>query len=174
MHHEEARYGVECQRVDASGASNPVSLDLAKSYLEVDYPDKDEVIRLLLDAALDKVETDCGISITPKTITLQAEYWVGVHKLPYGPVRSIESVTTLPDNVLVSTNGLTPINARAPYGLMAVYTAGMTTVPYALKLAILKEAATQFEVRENIAIGTISSKIPGTYESYIAAYRQTV
>lgn len=174
MQYETARYGLNWILEDAPGVSNPVGLDLAKSYLEIDYPDKDEVIQLLLDAALEKVEGDCGISITPKTVTLTAEYWVGQHKLPYGPVKSIESVTTLPDNVLVSTNGLTPINARAPYGLMAVYKTGMTKVPYDLKLAILKEAATQFEVRENIALGTISSKIPGTYESYIARYRETI
>lgn len=174
MHYEDARYGLTFTFEDASGASNPVSLDLAKSYLEIDYPDKDEVIELILDAALERVEGDCGISITPKKVTLRAEYWVGQHKLPYGPVTSIESVSTLPDNMALAINGLTLPNTRAPYGLMAVYSAGMISVPYGLKLAILKEAATQFEVRENIAIGTISSKIPGTYESYIARYRETV
>lgn len=153
----------------------PVSLSDAKAQCRVDFDDDDTLLTGLITAAREAIEHYCNISIVPKTITLTLEateqlesifaqpYQVreamNVFELPYGPVQSVTSVTSIGNDgsVIDCTLGqdywLTGVLFKtikitnAFFNNILVYQTGYPKVPQALKLAILNEVDYRYENR---------------------------
>lgn len=170
-------YGRLIDRVPATDAVYPVNILRLKELLAIDFTDHDELLMELVRAATLRVEEDCGISLIPCQVTLSYQYYVGEYPIPFGPVVGTPTIATQEIDAVVSGTGrLVKLKAVAPEGVELSYTAGYEEgkVPQMLQMAILKEAATLYETRTNVAVGTIASVIPGTYQQYIAPYKTFV
>jgi len=167
---------------EAYVGQEPVTLDDAKRHLRVDFDDDDLYISALITASRQAIEKFCSISLVAKTVTLtvqadeqqksvfsqpfQVREQFNQFELPYGPVRSVSSVTS------IDTDGMTILvcSLNSDYFLIGksfqtikisnnfsnnilVYTvgygpdAGATPVPPQLWLAILNELAYRYESR---------------------------
>src|SRR5215207_9609458 len=75
-----------------TGTTEPVTLDEIKSWLKIQGTDEDDLLYMLRTSCRKEIEQYLGVSIVQKEITLEADLayeW----ELPYGPVRTIDSVT---------------------------------------------------------------------------------
>lgn len=167
---------------EAYVGQEPVTLDDAKRHLRVDFDDDDSYISALITSSRQAIEKFCSISLVAKTVTLtvqadeqqksvfsqpfQVREQFNQFELPYGPVRSVSSVTS------IDTDGMTILvcSLNSDYFLIGksfqtikisnnfsnnilVYTvgygpdAGATPVPPQLWLAILNELAYRYESR---------------------------
>lgn len=154
----------------------PVSLADVKAHLRVDFTDDDALLTAMITAARQAIEDYCHISLVPKTITLtvesnntptsifsqpfQVRESLTSFELPYGPVQSVNSVTS------IDSDGQTVISCalNTDYYLsgvafktikitnqftnnILVYTVGYSTLPGPLRLAILNEMAYRYDLR---------------------------
>lgn len=168
-------------------SQEPVTLAQAKAQCRVDFSDDDDYISTLITQCRAAIESYCNISIVLKTCTVtisnncippylnrynSISRWdyafYGIHsasqwfELPYGPVRTVTSVT------MTDNNSITVLTADTDYFLrgtlfkemrinnwggtaLVVYYAGYTDVPNDLKLAILNEIAFRYEMRGDTA-----------------------
>lgn len=70
----------------------PMTVDEAKQWLNVDYDDQDEVIASIIKAARLKIEKRCGISIAMKQYRIKFARFDGNVELANPPVVSVDSV----------------------------------------------------------------------------------
>lgn len=168
----------DVDKTESYSGQEPVTLADAKRHLRVDFNDDDALITAMIVAARKAIENFCHISLVPKTITLwlkanevpQSNYMqpfqvreqFNEFELPYGPVASVDSVTS------IDSDGTTIINCvlNSDYYVtgksyksikisnnftnnVVVYEAGYAagTVPPELWLAILNELAYRYEYR---------------------------
>lgn len=156
-------------------ATEVVSAAEAKLFCKVTGTGDDTVFAYLIKQARENLEMYCGVSIAEKTLT--AEYTKlpknGIIALPYGPVKSVTSVTldyedpdtadeilTVDEDYYVSKQPWTEIriltSAISGYCTLKVeyivgYGAtGCPPLPYPLKVAMMKEILTEYYIRENI------------------------
>lgn len=166
----------DVDKQETYSGTEPVSLAEAKAHLRVDFADDDSLISSLITAARQAIEHYCGISIVAKTITLTLEaseqlksifaqpYQVreayNEFELPYGPVSSVSSVTSIgsdnstvivcqlgSDYYLTGVKFLTIKISNNFANNILVYQTGYATVPEALKLAIKNEVMYRYEER---------------------------
>lgn len=86
------RHSIISVSFSETGTTEPVTLDEIKSWIRVQGTDEDSVLYLLRTSCRKELEQYLGISIVQKEITLEHDSgfeW----ELPYGPVRTIDSVT---------------------------------------------------------------------------------
>ena len=157
-------------------ATEPVSSAEAKLFCKVTGTGDDTLFTMLIKQARENLEQYCGISIAEKTLTAEWDRLPknGIIALPYGPIKSISSVTlkyedsTEADTTLTLNDDYYTIKSpwdelRVSYvsswtraRLRVVYVAGYGAtgcppLPYPLKVALLKEILTQYDMRENIS-----------------------
>lgn len=166
----------DVDKQEAYVGSEPVSLADAKAHLRIDFSDDDTILSAMITASRQAIEDYCHISLVAKTITLTLEanevpktmfaqpYQVrqgfNSFELPYGPVQSVASVTSIDSN----GTSITSLVLNADYFLtgiafktvkiinnftnnILVYLVGYTSLPSPLKLAILNELAYRYENR---------------------------
>lgn len=161
-------------KVTTDLSTEPVSVAEFKTYARFTLSDEDALIGELITSARLRLEAFTGRSFGEKTIEA---YWQTFSKeveLPYPPIGTITSVTTVhkgTDTALTSgedyyTTGLdlkilNLVNVHTwkwgpnKTSLKVVFTAGYTTLPKALKEAILKETNTAWLNRENFVSDVI-------------------
>lgn len=155
-------------------AVEPVTLEDARTFVKVDDHSEDSLLSSMISAARDAVERFLGRALIQQSITITMDYWPGqTIRLPVAPLISITEIRTL-DEDLVSTvyassnyftnpnleypelyikNGCTfPYNtSRFNKGYQIEYKAGYgtaaTSVPQAIKTAILLWVAEMYENR---------------------------
>jgi hypothetical protein len=71
--------------------NEPIVLEQAKDFLQVDGNHDDALINRLIRAARQAVETICGVSIIEKEIEVASQNFEAPWLLPYGPVKEITS-----------------------------------------------------------------------------------
>lgn len=137
-----------------------------------DAPDDDGLLARLIAVATERVESHTGRACITREFTetrFVCDYQrrITPHR---APVIEVESVTI--DGNLIDADNYELIGdciVLDPFvlgqrSLVLVYTAGYgetaAAVPEALKLAVMRLAATLFEHRENIQVGTISGDMP--------------
>lgn len=148
--------------------TEPVSVTEQKAYSRFTLADDDTLIGELITSARQRLEAWTGRSFGSKSIIA---YWQTFSKeveLPYAPINTITSVktiyqgieTTLVEDTDYYVTGLdlqilnmVGISQRkwgvTKTSLQVIYIAGYTTLPKALKEAIMKEVNTAWMNREN-------------------------
>jgi hypothetical protein len=137
-------------------ATEPVTVQEAKDYLRINNNVENTLIGELITSARQRLEGFTGRSFGAKTIKVRFEYVDGWVELPYSPITSITSVVNdAGDTLTYESKGLEvkEVFCSADNGVIITYVAGYTTLPKALKEAILKEVSTSYENRENYVIG---------------------
>ena len=177
---------VDIFKDESYDSTEPVSLGEAKQQIFVDFSDDDVFISNLISQSRAAIETYCGISILSKTLTItlqsrpdfplsylmpwydpnptvnHVDQGIGTwFELPYGPVKSVSSVTsvdytgsitTLDNNVLYHVSGTSFLKMRVDVcsdNVLVIYYTGYPSCPPDLKLAILNEIAFRYEQRGN-------------------------
>lgn len=105
--------------------SEVISLDDAKAFMQIDFPDFDGIIPLFITAAREEAEKYTGLSIGTRTLQLSGEWEKADAYMPFEPI-----MITSPEGVQVV--GYTSVN-----------------LPRDLKLAMLTMIHTAFENRIN-------------------------
>lgn len=136
----------------------PVTLAEAKAYMRIDadYTDDDNLISLIIVSAREELEKYTGLSFMVKELNYYTEKLK--FEIPYGPVSQILYVKDKQGNDIdYSLEGLEfPVMQANQSGVNVLYTAGYLQLPKALKLAMLKQIATDYEYRENFIDGSVS------------------
>jgi uncharacterized phiE125 gp8 family phage protein len=163
-----------------SSPTEPVTTAEVKTHCKIDGTDEDTYIGSLITQVRRRIENLCGISIVTKTVILTAGITCDEH-LPYGPVSSITEVKYQTGNDATTgaeewdtitgtsdyyTNGQEYKIFKPGYGgtFQITYTAGYSTVPDDLKLAVLNECAYRFQNRGDQSRQYVAEN-PGLSES---------
>ena len=111
--------------------SEPISLEQAKEYLQIDFATDDTLITRLISAARGAVESYCGVSIIDSTVRVEFKDLKDQIKLPYGPVKE---VTSLEVNDVDYTDDITEYYQTGYLDVKGAkvevtYTAGYESIP---------------------------------------------
>jgi uncharacterized phiE125 gp8 family phage protein len=176
----------------------PVTVDEAKLFCKVTGGEEDALFQTLIKAARRSLERYTASSFGKKTIHA---FWMvppddNQLELPYGPIISVDAVyrideeqaeeaCTLNEDYYVYgyQDAVVYIEKYWSSGMVSArsirveYTAGYDNtetevLPDELRLAILKQVATDYELRENIAVGTIQAVLSNDSKSLAAPYRK--
>lgn len=138
-------------------ASEPVSLSDMKAYLKVDYSDDDDEITELIKVARKTVEGYISRKIGSQTLKATWTKYHQTTRLPYAPINSVTTVKTVDQDTLttltedtdyfVQADEYLEFSSAGSTGLEVIYTAGYTTVPDSLLVAIKRLVAKMYEFR---------------------------
>jgi uncharacterized phiE125 gp8 family phage protein len=176
--------GYSIQFADVAPVTEPVTLAEAKEYARIDGSVEDTLITSLIKMARLQCEAFMGKAIIRKTVTIDSFGFPYQWQLPYGPLVSATDVTKV---VTIDQNNVeTPLNYQLNIGLFPkiaitsghqsfkfkmVYTAGFTSVPEDIKLAIKMLVNTMYERREDIIVGTIVAETPLGVKALLMPYK---
>lgn len=126
----------------------PVTLQLLKEFLVIDFDDWNTVLDVILSAAREEVEKYTNLSLIQRNVTARWECATTV-SLPYGPVVEITSIKDTEDTDLeYSPEGLDfpSYKLERYYPTVIKYKAGyaVSKVPKGLQLAIIKCASDHY------------------------------
>jgi len=186
-------------RIYTDLTTEPVSVDEAKNFCRVTGSQDDALIATLITAARQGLEKFCNSSFGTKTLHA---IWVlptedDEYELPYGPHIAVSKVyridaegteTEMTVNadywVYGDQDFILKINrywsTKGEYKEVTYrieYTAGYghtntDQLPSAIKLAIMKEVATQYEMRENIVVGMGAMELSNEAKKIVSPYRR--
>ncbi len=133
--------------------TEPVDLATVKAWLKIDGTDDDTLLTSLIIACRQAIEAYTCCSLVAKDVVckvwLDASCLNDQFELPHGPVRSITTVTQ-GENTITDYSKVDGQFVKV-YGLSGLYIlsyeVGYTTVPQALKTALLNEIAYRYQNR---------------------------
>jgi uncharacterized phiE125 gp8 family phage protein len=160
-------------------AAMPITLDEAKAQcrVEIDVDDENGLIQDYISAAVDHLDGYAGIlgrCLMPQTWSQEYEAAYGDLVLPLGPVISVTAVTNDFADFRLLKDGrghFLRLNSGAswPSGPVTVeFVAGYTTIPPALKIAMLLHIETLYEHRGMFSDGAEPNL---AYERHVDPYR---
>lgn len=134
----------------------PVSLSEQKSYMKIDFDDDDDLIQTFITASREQIEKYTGLSLIQKRITAQLNNGDSGIEIPYGPTPDEIDVTLITDvngdpfndsEIVITGNQFKTIQSPITPFLQIIYSAGYSTVPAALKVAIMAQCFFLYENR---------------------------
>jgi hypothetical protein len=128
----------------------PITLQQAKDWLQVDYDNDDGLISRLIRAARQYVETICGVSIIEKEIELQIQGYDTPYLLPYGPVKEITLLEIDGVDELANVFAMDYVNTAGTQ-LTAEYVAGYDELPEGLEQLIYDILKIYYDARSSAA-----------------------
>lgn len=160
--------------IESDDSTRPVVWEEAKAHLRL-FDDTDQTyVESLIDAAADFAESRMGCTLMQRTRT-HVIYDGQRLELPYGPVASITTITDdndAPITATIETLGnmqrLNISTAGYAFPLTVTYVAGYasrSSIPAAIRLAILQHVATLYENRESVS-DRAKMSVPHTLESF--------
>jgi uncharacterized phiE125 gp8 family phage protein len=187
-------------RVYTDITTEPVTAAEAKNYCKVTGTQDDTLIALLITAARKSLEKYTQSSFAHKHLHAT---WVTIPEnweveLPYGPIISVDKVYKIDENgaeeeltvnsdyyiygdqdFVLKVEQFWSTGLTVSRSLRVEYTAGYgdtvtETLPDELKLAILKQVATDYMLREDINVGNITTVLDNASKRLAAPYRKKV
>lgn len=184
-------------RIKTDLTEEPVSVAEAKLFCRVSGTEEDELFATLITSARQSLEKYTSCSFASKTIHAT---WVestadDTYELPYGPIISVDKVYRIDyegteeemtlnsdyyvfgdQDVIVKVSRYWSSGMITTSSVRIEYTAGYGNtateiLPDAIKLAILKQVATDYEYRENIAPGG-TMPLDNEAKRLVAPYRK--
>jgi len=153
----------------------PVTRELAKKWARIDDSYDDIIVDHLIMSAVSILEKYLNQSIIPKTVTATINNSCGNCYLPYGPVKSITSVTDFDGNELTTSSYtlsgenfkriINPIEDNLKF----VYTTGYSELPDQIKTAILCQVAYMYENRGDDP--ALKSQLSPTAKGHVKSIR---
>ncbi len=162
------KYNLIIDYVDVTTDSNvtePVTLQEVKDYLRLegfiddseslstDFDDDDTLIEELITSCRERLELFTGLSFVPKSYDVELTNLAGYITLPFGPVNNITSVEDINGTALTYTvtNNKAKLKTPVQENLIVTYDCGYSSLPKALKEAMMKEIAYRYENRGDVA-----------------------
>ena len=133
----------------------PVTVAEARDYLRITTTAEDTLIGELITDARERLEKFTNLSFGAKTLKCRWDSIDNWAEIPYQPNASISACVN--DAGVTLSYEVRGLEYKYLYcinntGVTITYTTGFTTLPKALKVAILKEVATSYDNRENFYI----------------------
>jgi len=185
--------------VDTDVATEAVTVQEAKLFCKVTGDGDDAIFSMLIRQARENMEMYCGVSLAEKTLICEWDKLPrnGIIDLPYGPVKSITSVTLVyegsdtADDVLAVNDryylskmpwpqiriATSSVSGRATIQVKYIVGYGSTNcppLPYQLKVAMLKEILTQYDNRENFNVGEAVSMLSNEAKAIAHPYKRNL
>jgi uncharacterized phiE125 gp8 family phage protein len=169
---------------------------MIKSFLKVDGNDDNDLLKILIEAARNKVEANLGRSLITQTwkLTLDEFPETNYIELSLPPLISVTTVTSyasddsgtvyssdnyyvdVPGSRIYLNDGQVWPQATRPHNKAEIiyvtgYGAAATNVPGALRSAILMLVAHWYENREAVSLGDISTEVKVGYDALLQPYK---
>ncbi|MCW8309902.1 head-tail connector protein [Sphingobacterium sp. InxBP1] len=144
--------------------AEPVTLSEAKRYCKVDddYTEEDSLITELISSARSSIEQWANISLVEKRIKVYSDTTKTLW-LPCSPVIEIEGVVDNEGHPIPFDQTIKfKVRIEQAGGYFITYRAGFKPLPTDLKIAVLKQVATDFDNRENFIINSNNQQQSGT------------
>lgn len=167
---------VSVRVVEAEELSNYLGLE--------DSPEQDATLALILEAATASVEAHTGRAFISREFTEAVEVsgWQRRRALLRAPAVSVSTVSVDGDELdedgysmvgdVLVLDPFTYANTSLSVTYIAGYGAEAKDVPAALRLAVLRLAASCYENKENIVVGTIVADIPAHVADIARQYKR--
>lgn len=127
----------------------PVSLEDAKLFMNVDYSEKDSIISSLIIAARHMLESKYDIGIIEKEVQIIINNSAGDFDLPGAPIGDVSAVDCDGNSIMLSIIGDNYKYVQSPQSsyLKLIYMSGypLTEVPEVYKTAIKNQVLWMFE-----------------------------
>ena len=149
---------IEAKQFESS-VTEPVTLAEVKQWckIELDITDENTLLTQLITAARKQAEGFLCVSLVDKTVTAVLKNELGNIELPYGPVKTITSVTDAdgdtvsPDNSEITGEEFKKVKTPCDEWLKIVYTTGYTSIPDYFKTAVLNQVLYLYENRGEVS-----------------------
>lgn len=169
----------------------PISLDDVKAHLRIDGSDADVALEAFRQAAIDDVARYTGLALAPQIVRYCSPGWEDLRHLPVAPITSVEisyldvdyaehvldassyrliGADTLSSSVAIKSAVTRPIIAQVADAVRVTISCGYTTVPPAIKLAMLMLTA-DWELNRENSVDATMAVLPTGVERLLANYR---
>jgi len=137
--------------------TEPVTLTEAKNFCKIDISTDDDLINLLITAARQMCEAYTGVGFVEHDVVAVLNNMNGDIYIPYGPMIAINSVENeqgtvliLDTNYTIGGNEFKRLKTPLQNNITIDYTTGYTTLPEALKTALLNQV---YYLYDNRSVG---------------------
>lgn len=181
--------------IQVTPATDFVSLEAVKSYLNVFHDDDDALIDRLVKSAVAKLDGADGLlgrCLSPQVWRMALDCFPAREvRIPLPPLRSVETITYVSragqsetldpatymvagvgDDGRIVPVGRWPETAARPESVIVTFSAGYDQVPYEIAQAIFQLVWTHYEERGTTALPTgATATLPHGFDSVVASWK---